>query len=739
MIESDCAGFHFIPAVTRMNKRSSLIVLGLIFVVACAIRLYAALRCNAVPDFSDMAFYNAVAMQHGFPKSLPPGYPLFLRAIYGVFGAYNYKAVYAVQAIVSALTVLLVYGAASRASNRKAGLLAAGIAAVYPNFIAFNLTTMTDTIGVFFVMLLLAVLVAAIDEKRKSIWAAIVFLLGFAFRPAFILFAPGAWLSLEKRRVFTLAFVLLMTPAVAFEVFVGDTFHRSAVATYETYYPALNGVQFIRPEATRLGSDKLPSLVYLKAALQNVAHNRQRALENIYNKTVVLFSRGWDAFVLERAVGRGQLRLYVMTYAYIPVLVLGFIGMVRLYGRNNRMLALPALGYLALAILFFLFKLRYRLLVEPVLIMFAAMLVARDRAPATLSGGGASSRDGSAPAGFRRDWDVLAVILLLALALRIYFAFAYHQPFISPATAEYNRLALDGGLGSSAAPFYPLFLRAIYSLFGAGNDTAVFLAQGILGAFIVLFIYATFARICGRSAGLFAAALSAIYPRFIVYNLGVQPEWMVILVVVAFMAAATARLGARRKAALLAALVALGILVEPILVCLVPGALLSSRKKKLFVLVLLLALAPFVAINAAREQKIEPVYTASMFKLGIDNFADPRGWHLSIDRIYNCAGAVLSKRQVNDSSMASGPERTSMYLAAYSYVIVMFLGLVGLARYYRREHARAVLPVLVYIVVVILFSRFELRYRALLEPVLIGYAAALLGGCRSWCARGEES
>jgi 4-amino-4-deoxy-L-arabinose transferase-like glycosyltransferase len=722
-----------------MNRRSSLVTLALIFFVACAIRISTALRCDAVPDFSDMAFYNQVAMGPGFPKSLPPGYPLFLRAIYGVFGAYNYRAVYVVQAIISALTVLLVYWVARKAGNRNAGLIAAGIAAVYPNLIAFNLTTMTDTIGVFSVMLLLAVLVASIDEKKKSISAAIVFLLGFTFRPAFILFAPGALLSLEKRRVFILAFIVLLAPAVAFETFIGDTFHRSAVATYETYDPALDGVNFISPDSTELGSNELPSYVYLKAALKNIMQNKDRAIENIYNKTAVLLARGWDSFVLQPVVGRERFWLYVMTYAYLPVLVLGFIGMSRLYGRNSRMLALPALGYLAFAITFFLFKLRYRLMIEPVLIMFAAMFIARDRAPAGSPVGEAPAKVDEARGGFRGDRGILAAILLVALALRICFAFARSAPFISPALAEYNRLALEGGIGSSTAPLYPLFLRAIYSLFGAGNYTALFFVQGILGAIVVVLMYTTFARLCGRTAGMIAAALSALFPDFIVYCLSVRAEWMSVLVVAALMATTAGRLGARRKAALSAALIALGMLVEPLLVFLAPGAFLASRKKKLFVLVLLLALAPFVVINAVRFQKIEPVYEASAFGLGSDENAITRGWRHAIDGVYGNVGAVLTRGRGEDQAVGNGARRTGPGAASYAYVVVMFLGLVGLARRYRREQARVVLPVLGYIGILVLFSRFQMPYRVPLEPVLIGYAAALLGGRTLSSVCGEEA
>jgi len=233
-----CRRFHanviaddFSPvAVYHMSRKASIFLHILIVCIAAAIRLYFAVRCSAIPDFSDMGFYNEVAMQHGFPTSLPPGYPLFLRAIYHACGAYNYKAVYVIQGMLSALTVLLIYWTASIASSRKTGLLAAGIAAVYPNFIAYNLTTMTETIGLLLVMLLLVILVAAMSERKRSILAATVFFLGFTFRPAFVLFAPGVLLCLRKRRSFILAFVVLLGPLIAYEMCIGDTFHRSAVA-----------------------------------------------------------------------------------------------------------------------------------------------------------------------------------------------------------------------------------------------------------------------------------------------------------------------------------------------------------------------------------------------------------------------------------------------------------------------------------------------------------------------------
>ena len=728
-------------SLARMNSKASTLILLFILAVAAVIRVYFALRCTAVPGYSDMALYNAAALKGGFPTSLPPGYPLFLRAIYALFGTRNYTAVFVVQGLISALTVLLIYRVTSSVASRRAGLLAAAIAAVYPNLIVYNLTTLTDTIGVFFAMILFFILVVAIPERTRSVLAAFVVFLGFTFRPVMVLFAPGVFLSIKKRWTFAVAAVVLLTPLIAFEMTVGKSFQRSAIAVYETYHPSLDGSQFINPDSTELRSDTLSSAVYLKAALANIAHNRWKAIDNIYYKVTVLFSRGWDTFVLEPIVGTGTLAYYVWAYAYLPVLVFGFIGMARLYGRGNRMLALPALSYAVLVVLFFLFKFRYRLPIEPVLIIYASMLLAGGRSRAAGFDEAAARTGTSAAPRWGGNRGIIAAIVLLALALRVYFAFACRTPVDSIEMETYNRLALKGGLGSAAAPLYPLFLRAIYSLCGAGNYTALFLAQGILSALAVVLLYAAVARLCGGTVGVIAAAICAVFPDFIRYNLKVGVESLSVFLVAALMAASTARIGARLRTLLVGVLVALGVLIEPLLVCLAPGALLASRRRTLLLLVMMLALVPFVVINTIRTQKIEPVYEVRAFGLGLGNFTGPGSLEHAIDAVYGNARSVMTKGwRLPDATARSERQRGSINAAVYSYAIVMLMGFVGLARYYRREHGAFALPVLLYIVLLVLFSYFRVRYRAPLEPVLVAYAALLLGGgCRAPAASQGES
>jgi hypothetical protein len=353
----------------------------LILVASAAIRVHFAVRCDVAPDYSDMEMYNEAALKPGFPMSLPPGYPLFLKATYAVFGSRNYRAVFVAQALISAMSVFLIYWVTRRIGGWRAGLTAAAVAAVYPDLIVYNLTTLSDTFGVLFVMILYAVLVSSINDRKKSLWAAIILGISFTFRPVFLFFAPGVLLSLKKRLAFVVAAAVVLAPLISYELIVGESFQRGARTFYKSYNPKSDGRHFGDTKSAELAANEAPGGAYIKAAWMNIRNNKVRVLESMFNKTKIFLSAGWDEFVMRPIVGTGRGVAFVMKYAYIPVLLFGFIGMSRLYSSENRMIALPALSYLVFVLLFSIFKYRYRLVVVPVLIMYASMFFWRARIP----------------------------------------------------------------------------------------------------------------------------------------------------------------------------------------------------------------------------------------------------------------------------------------------------------------------------------------------------------------------
>jgi hypothetical protein len=65
----------------------------------------------------------------------------------------------------------------------------------------------------------------------------------------------------------------------------------------------------------------------------------------------------------------------ILQYAYLPVMILGFTGMIRFSDRRSRRIMLPALSYLLFFIVLAIFKMRYRLLAEPAFIIFTAVTI----------------------------------------------------------------------------------------------------------------------------------------------------------------------------------------------------------------------------------------------------------------------------------------------------------------------------------------------------------------------------
>jgi 4-amino-4-deoxy-L-arabinose transferase-like glycosyltransferase len=135
----------------------------------------------------------------------------------------------------------------------------------------------------------------------------------------------------------------------------------------------------------------------------------------------------------------------------------------------------------------------------------------------------------------RRFWSVCAVILLLALGFRLFVALrlANDEPDDGRVYAQIARNVLEQHVYShdSQAPFnpsiirlpgYPLFLAAIYAIFGHGNNTAVRVIQAVLDtatcALIawVVFEWAVDEKRKHRAA-LIALSLAAVCPFTTIY------------------------------------------------------------------------------------------------------------------------------------------------------------------------------------------------------------------------------
>lgn len=81
----------------------------------------------------------------------PPLFPAMAAGVYRFFGVGNYRAVAAIQAILSLLTILLVYLLAAELYSPRVGVRAATAIAIYPTLLAFNQLFLSEVLFTFFV------------------------------------------------------------------------------------------------------------------------------------------------------------------------------------------------------------------------------------------------------------------------------------------------------------------------------------------------------------------------------------------------------------------------------------------------------------------------------------------------------------------------------------------------------------------------------------------------------------
>ncbi len=135
----------------------------------------------------------------------PPGYPLFLAAVYALFG-HSIAVVKILQSILDAATCVMILLIGERLFTRRVGVIAGAIAAVYPFLIVYTGFVLSETLFVFLSTVFLYALVRFREDSSWR-WVAVAgLLLGVMnlTRPA-TLFLPvllfcWLWVEMGTRR-----------------------------------------------------------------------------------------------------------------------------------------------------------------------------------------------------------------------------------------------------------------------------------------------------------------------------------------------------------------------------------------------------------------------------------------------------------------------------------------------------------------------------------------------------------
>ncbi|HEY4423490.1 MAG TPA: glycosyltransferase family 39 protein [Pyrinomonadaceae bacterium] len=230
-----------------MSTKARWSIYALLIVIALSFRLFIALRLpNDEPD--DGRVYSQIARnmleQHVYSieSQAPytptlirlPGYPLFVAAIYAVFGHGNNTAVRVAQAVLDTITCLLIAWVVFEWSRKRwAAVIALGLAAVCPFTAIYVATILTEVptnfLAVAMVLTATFAFKATVRRRVLAWWIVTGLLAGIAvfFRPDSGLFAAAIGLTLmlpalsgfRKFReatlyaaIFSIAFCLVLVP-----------------------------------------------------------------------------------------------------------------------------------------------------------------------------------------------------------------------------------------------------------------------------------------------------------------------------------------------------------------------------------------------------------------------------------------------------------------------------------------------------------------------------------------------
>ncbi len=182
-----------------------------------------------------------------------PGYPLFLAAVYALFG-HAPKAVYAIHIVLHLLTVVLIFVLARRCFNERVASLASLLVAVFPLTTMYIPTVLPEVLSTFLLALSLWLFKRVLD--KNSPWLA--FLTGAIMaysalvRPVFALLSllcfAGAWWVNRRRQgllrpfvVLHLGFLLVWLPWVARNYWLSESFiPLSTEAPYQFWLGTLS-------------------------------------------------------------------------------------------------------------------------------------------------------------------------------------------------------------------------------------------------------------------------------------------------------------------------------------------------------------------------------------------------------------------------------------------------------------------------------------------------------------------
>ncbi|HEV3237320.1 MAG TPA: glycosyltransferase family 39 protein, partial [Gemmataceae bacterium] len=170
---------------------------------------------------------DGFAVTSGSPTSIrPPLYPYFLAGVYSVAGVEHFQAVRFLQALLSLLTLPILYRLGVEVYSQKVGTWLAGLYAFYPSLLGYNNLILTETLFTFLFVSTCYLLIHALQTHSLGWLMAGGLVMGLTaltrsvlwlFPPVLCLFLLFAWKGSFSHRIlaiasFSVIFGIVLTP-----------------------------------------------------------------------------------------------------------------------------------------------------------------------------------------------------------------------------------------------------------------------------------------------------------------------------------------------------------------------------------------------------------------------------------------------------------------------------------------------------------------------------------------------
>ena len=375
-----------------IEKRAIWLIFFSAFLLRLLFVILVPLDAGDTPEYDDYAL-NLLG-GFGFSANIkrPPLYPLLLTFIYFFFG-HNFLAVRIVQAILDAITCVLVYLLGKKIfQNKKTAFFGASLAVVNPSLIASTSYILTETLTAFLLTSSMFILVKAWEEKRKRDWTVSGILLGLSTltRPVTLLFplffgvklfcsskkkfAPALFISL-----FCLGMVLPISPwtvrnAIVFHKFIPVTTDAGYNLWVGSYLPwdgdynwkDLSDMKNLVKGLSPIEADKK----FFSEAMKNIRQNPGAYVFLCFRKS----GRFWLQIpggrrVLENSLS-AKILIFILQYF---LLFLAVLGIRSAFQEKNPFVFIPILmiTYFTLTHIFLLAIPRYHIPVLPLVAVIA--------------------------------------------------------------------------------------------------------------------------------------------------------------------------------------------------------------------------------------------------------------------------------------------------------------------------------------------------------------------------------